>query len=409
MKERDENHLDPVEGRGSTEPRKRIAVLLIEDDPDYVTLVQMWLAASKDYDFEVSWTDTVQDGIARLAGGGIDVILLDLSLPDSSGSETFLSVFASAEETPIVLLSGDDSDELAVELVSLGAQDYLVKGASSGGPLIRSILYAMSRRPAGDATTDSSRAQVVGVMGATGGVGVTSFACTLAAELREQADQSVLLCDFGLNAQGATFRFGLNPKRTLYDALEHISQLDAALLGSIVTEGPGGVDFLASPGLAGRPAPEADQLVALVRRLTRHYEWLVLDLGRIDATAMAVAPLLDTPLVAATSALPSLREARQLRAAFDGHDIPPSGLRLAVTQMAHHPKIPPSSLEQATGIETAVFLPHSQDLLTAEENDELPKAGSAYRGQVAAFARSLAGLPEEKPPARRLTQILNWR
>ena len=75
----------------------------------------------------------------------VDLVLLDLNLPDSAGLDTFRSVHRHAMHLPIVILSGQDDVELAVDAVSLGAQDYLTKGEANRSSLARSIRYAIER------------------------------------------------------------------------------------------------------------------------------------------------------------------------------------------------------------------------------------------------------------------------
>ena len=73
-------------------PLNRLSVLLVEDDPDYATLVQQWLDGARDPGFVLNWTESLSSAMSRLARGGIDIVLLDLGLPDSHGIETFLAL-----------------------------------------------------------------------------------------------------------------------------------------------------------------------------------------------------------------------------------------------------------------------------------------------------------------------------
>ena len=123
-----------------------IKVLLIEDNPLDVRLIAIMLRDSGAGLVVMEQVERVDAGIARLTGGGIDVVLVDLSLPDSHGLETFKRVHAQAPTVPIIVLSGMSDETTAVTAVQEGAQDYLVKGQVSGPLLVRAMRYAIERK-----------------------------------------------------------------------------------------------------------------------------------------------------------------------------------------------------------------------------------------------------------------------
>src|SRR6266566_1915379 len=120
---------------------------MIEDDPNYAELVQHRLTtSSEEVGFTLDWTDTLAGGFQRLARGGVDVVLLDLNLPDSRGIETFLLMRDRAEGIPIVVLSADDNEPQALQLIQKGAENYLFKNSSDHQLLIRALRYAVIKR-----------------------------------------------------------------------------------------------------------------------------------------------------------------------------------------------------------------------------------------------------------------------
>ena len=125
-----------------------IKILLIEDDPDDELIVRVSLTQAKWAKFVLEWAERLSTGLDRLGRGGIDVVLLDLSLPDSSGTETFYQVRAQALDLPIVVLTGLEDEVLGAELIREGGQDYLVKGQLNSTLLTRSINYAIERKRA---------------------------------------------------------------------------------------------------------------------------------------------------------------------------------------------------------------------------------------------------------------------
>lgn len=127
-------------------------VLLIEDNPGDVRLLQEYLAEPSFEDFNLVHTASLKEGLERLAVSGIALVLLDLTLPDCTGLETFTRVAAAAPQMPIIVLSGQDDEALAMNTVHHGAQDYLVKGHAVDARIIaRSMRYAMERKRAEDA------------------------------------------------------------------------------------------------------------------------------------------------------------------------------------------------------------------------------------------------------------------
>ncbi|HML23171.1 MAG TPA: ATP-binding protein [Aggregatilinea sp.] len=123
-----------------------INVLMIEDSPDDVYLIKrlITLAVSMPV-IKLSTASTLQEGMERLDQGGIDVVLLDLTLPDSTGLETLLSLQRRWSHLPVVVQTGVSDEDLGMEAVRLGAQDYLIKGEANIQLLVRSLRYAIER------------------------------------------------------------------------------------------------------------------------------------------------------------------------------------------------------------------------------------------------------------------------
>jgi diguanylate cyclase (GGDEF)-like protein/PAS domain S-box-containing protein len=120
-------------------------VLVVEDNPGDARLVELFLIEDPARPFRVIKADTLAAALAALADHRVDAILLDLSLPDSFGLETLARLRAVQPLIPVVVLTGTDSEALALDALRQGAQDYLVKGRGDGDLLRRAIGYAMER------------------------------------------------------------------------------------------------------------------------------------------------------------------------------------------------------------------------------------------------------------------------
>jgi len=125
---------------------ERRLVLLIEDNPGDARLIREMLAEEPDAPFEISCVDRLAHGLEFLTAQGAGVILLDLSLPDSHGLETFSKVYAHSPRVPIIVLTGNDDDAVALSAVQTGAQDYLVKGRLDRQLLLRTMRYSIERK-----------------------------------------------------------------------------------------------------------------------------------------------------------------------------------------------------------------------------------------------------------------------
>ena len=123
-----------------------IRVLLIEDNPADQRIIQELLAQRGRRPFELECAQTLRQGLDLLSGEVFDAVMLDLSLPESSGIDTFFRVHQRYPEVPIVILSGLGSEEVASRAVGSGAQDYLLKDEMSPELLVRAIRYAIERR-----------------------------------------------------------------------------------------------------------------------------------------------------------------------------------------------------------------------------------------------------------------------
>lgn len=139
---------------GSRRAVKTIQLLLVEDESLYANIIMRRLKDAKVEDIRPVHVQTLGDALKHLNAGTTDVILLDLMLPDSSGIETLAGIRDAAPSVPVVVLTGHGANDIAVEAIKLGAQDYLVKGTDEG-LTVRAIRYALERSRAWDAVRKS--------------------------------------------------------------------------------------------------------------------------------------------------------------------------------------------------------------------------------------------------------------
>ena len=125
-------------------------ILMVEDDPGDARLIREHLVGDRnDVEvFQLVHVDRLALALESLDTTGLDVVLLDLSLPDSQGIATLITVHSTKPGMPIVVLSSLDDEVLGLQLLQAGAQDYLVKGEMTASLLRRSLRYAVERKRA---------------------------------------------------------------------------------------------------------------------------------------------------------------------------------------------------------------------------------------------------------------------
>jgi DNA-binding NarL/FixJ family response regulator len=126
---------DPVENRE--------CILLIEDSEEAMLLVRYALQEYGNGTYRLEWADGLTAGLHRLAKGGIDLIILDLGLPETSGPASYSAIRQAAPDLPVLVLTGDTREKTEVAVTSNGVEDYLVKDEVSGSLLLQAIRAAL--------------------------------------------------------------------------------------------------------------------------------------------------------------------------------------------------------------------------------------------------------------------------
>jgi len=121
-------------------------LLLVEDNSTDAEFLAASLRRSGASDIDLTHVSTLKEGTRAVRKGGFDVVLLDMGLPDGSGMECVEAVQEADPDMPIVVLSGQDDEEFALDILNKGVQDYLVKWEGKGRLIMRSIRYAIERK-----------------------------------------------------------------------------------------------------------------------------------------------------------------------------------------------------------------------------------------------------------------------
>jgi len=372
-----------------------LRVLLVEDNAVSAQLAKSMLMHADTSNFEVQTAGSLMDALDLLGAGGFDVILLDLSLPDSDGIATLTAIRVHAPQVPVLVLTGSNNETLANSALQHGAQDYIVKGQFDGNSLARALRYAVTRSKQSGHNGDEAstpRATVAGVIGAKGGAGGSTVAVHLALETRRLTGQKVLLVDLDVNGGTVGFLMKIDQPYTVLDASLNLHRLDVALWQRFIWKHSSGLDVLQSPGSTRFGEQLRDERVRHLLRLAQtRYAWIVVDMGRFNELTINLIGETRRLLLVATGDVPSLYEAKRIVQKLNEVGYPSEQVRLILNRTSPADMDVPE-LEKTFGMPISAFLPDARrELHEAYAEGKLLPANSALRKQITKIAGDLTG------------------
>lgn len=386
-------------------PQTAFRVLLIEDNPGDAELVKEALQDVPGAAFQVHHAEALLPGLDRLAREDIDLVLLDVSLPDSHGLDGLTAVRILAPSVPVVLLTGWDSESLSLRAVQSGAQDYLVKGTLQGPALARTLQQAIVRqrihRESAGLESRKEPAKVVGVLSAKGGVGSTTIACHLGMELKRQTEGRVLLMDLDPAGNAIGFLMNVTAPYGLNDACNDVLQLDEDRWGKLAASGLGGLDIIQSGGPVSREEkqPTAERVRFVLRFVRSLYRWVLVDLGRLSPFSARLAEDVNPLYVVSTCDILGLNEAKSAIGALVQAGFDRDRLALIINRTPNRPCLSKQELEKLLGVRVGPMLPECPDLLDNLDGKRLGESRK-FQKHVSELAAGIAGVAHDEPPKK---------
>jgi CheY-like chemotaxis protein/MinD-like ATPase involved in chromosome partitioning or flagellar assembly len=279
-------------------------ILIIDDDLDTLRLVGLMLQRQG---YQISAATNGQQGLDKAFDEDPDLILLDIMMPDMDGYEVTrrLRRNPSTMETPILMFTAKTQLDDKVIGFEVGANDYLTKPThpSELQARVKTLLSrASEKKGAAVSTREEGHGYVIGVLGARGGLGVTSVAVNLAASLYARTHAEILLAEL-LPGQGAlALDLGVDGTRGLTDLLgvSNLSEITRDRVRESLVGHPSGLKLLLA---SDRPRDMhlINQLAnyeALIRRLSGLARFLTIDMGvGLQPYAEKILPLCDEVVV----------------------------------------------------------------------------------------------------------------
>lgn len=262
-------------------PNERTVVLLIDDDAACLeTAKQAFLGQEGNFRLEVA--DRLEDGLLRLAQGGLDVVLYSLALGGAQGEPALEKLLRQAGGIPVIALGTAEDPQLGLRLVRLGAQDYLVKGRLSPAALLRCVRHTVERhrhirRLLATTRRQEQLGRVITFFGVKGGVGTTTTVLNAAAALG-QLGKKVIAAEL-LPSWGFAFQMKRSRTAGLAELLElGTENLDSRILEKKLTMLPFGFQVLFGTGAATPAGMHPQQAERLLDTFTEMAELTLVDL-----------------------------------------------------------------------------------------------------------------------------------
>ena len=385
-------------------------VLFLEDNLGDARLVEEKLAAASNGLFRVSIAGCLVAALNELAQRRFDAALVDLSMEDSHGLETLLTLQRHAPGLPIVALTGINCESTALAAVEHGAQDCLVKGALTTESLVRALQYAVLRRHNTAQLAETQRAEVVEFLGAKGGVGATTIACHWALELRRQTRKKVLLVDLDVSSASASFLADVHSEYTAAEASVNLHRLDASFWQNLVCSTSQGVDVLQAPGAKGfHDALNGERVRHVLRFARALYGYIVVDLGRLSSVTLNLIEEAKELFVVTTPEIPSLYETGRVLSKLLEPGVTGARVQLILNRLAKGVSQSIADLECVLGRPVfATIGDCSNELHEAYGNGRFLDERLALSRQVRQLVANFTGAAEEpKTPAR--SGLALWR
>lgn len=325
-----------------------------------------------------------------------EILLIELSAIRSDLMNALRAIKKSAPQTKIVALHSSDDPQTILAAMRAGANEFIhPPWDETFPPALERVIdsQAEEQRP-------ERRGKVIGFLSAKGGCGATTLACHIAADLKQQTGQNVLLADLDLTSGMIGFLMKTASTYSILDAVTNLSRLDESLWKALVSEWKPGVGVIPSPdGFTHESAPGRDDLRHVVRFMRTQHDWVVLDLGRsFNEIAAALYQELDELLLISVLEVTALHGLKAIAQKLRDRNEDLSKLQLILNRTPKMMDITHEDLQKVLGRPLYAMLPNDYpSLYQAYSAGTLLPANNRLAQQFSVLTSKLAGIQTAKP------------
>lgn len=339
----------------------------------------------------------------RFVGGQMEVSDSDAVLVElDSNPEAALALMRQVSEADasvtVMAYSVNKDPEAVVRCMRSGAREFLSVPLSLE-QMKEAFAQASARKPEGGRPKPKIKSKVVAVLGAKGGIGVTTVATNLALALRRESSQTVALTDVNLFLGDAAMMLGLEPRYNIVDALGSSDRFDSDFVSALLVDHPAGISVLAGPdAYDAHRAVKPEALGALLGVLKQLFSYVVVDAGQGTGLGAAALELADVVYMVLEADVPTLRNAQRLLTHFHGLNGSAPRLELVLNRLGAKDHLNESQVAKTLGVAVNWRIPNDYLRVNDALNRGVPVAdnNSPVDAALGEIARDLCGKPSNQ-------------
>jgi pilus assembly protein CpaE len=339
--------------------------------------------------------------LAHISQARPEVLLVEVGAISDNVMNSLLAVKKAAAQTRIVALHSSDDPQLILAALRAGASEFV-------HPPFEETLRPALSRVIDQAPNEGHKKQgkIIGFLSAKGGCGATTLACHIAADLKRQTGERVLLADLDFTSGMVGFLMKVATKYSILDAVSNLSRLDESLWKALVTEWKPGLDVIPSPeDFFYENAPTRDELRHVIRLMRTQHDWIVLDLGRsLNETVLALYGELDNLFLTSVLEVSALHGVKSIvqKLRDRGEDL--SRLELVLNRTPKMMDITQEELEKVLGRSLYAMLPNDYpSLYAAYSGGNLLPPNNRLAMQFSRLTRKLARIETPAKPKKKFS------